>query len=238
MQTVLRFVGPGPVAGVDEAGRGPLAGPVVAGAVILDPATPISELADSKVLTAVARSELATQITTSSLAWSVAWADPAEIDSVNILRATLLAMRRAILGLRLRPAYVEIDGNKLPDLDFHNFRLDGCAIVGGDAQVAAISAASIVAKVWRDRMMRDLHRAFPQYGFHRHKGYATADHRRRLREHGPCVQHRRSFAPVSAVESRVQHRRAVGEVSAVDASAQHHLTLGGISAVKHEACSD
>jgi len=191
----------GPVAGVDEAGRGPLAGPVVAGAVILRSDEPIEGLADSKILSASRRSELARQIIQRSLAWSVAWADPAEIDRLNILQATLLAMRRAILGLRLQPGYVEVDGNRLPNLSFHNCQIDGCAVVGGDSRVPAISAASIIAKVRRDEIMLELDVIYPEYGFRQHKGYATADHRHRLGKFGPCRQHRRSFSPISAMKS-------------------------------------
>lgn len=201
MQKPLLFSAPGPVAGIDEAGRGPLAGPVVAAAVILRDDDPIDGLADSKLLSARRRSELAVQITARSLAWSVAWADPEEIDRLNILQATLLAMRRAILGLRIMPAYVEVDGNRLPNLQFHDRLIDGAAIVGGDAKVAAISAASIVAKVRRDRIMHAMDCLYPQYGFRRHKGYATADHRSRLAEFGPCREHRRSFSPISAMKT-------------------------------------
>jgi ribonuclease HII len=201
MQKPLLFCAPGPVAGIDEAGRGPLAGPVVAAAVILRDDDPIDGLADSKLLSARRRSELAVQITARSLAWSVAWADPAEIDRLNILQATLLAMRRAILGLRITPAHVEVDGNALPNLQFHDRLIEGTAIVGGDAKVAAISAASIIAKVRRDRIMQDMDCLYPQYGFRRHKGYATADHRSRLAEFGPCREHRRSFAPISRMQS-------------------------------------
>ena len=190
-----------PLAGVDEAGRGPLAGPVVAAAVILNDTRPISGLADSKCLPARRRTELAREITTFSLAWSVAWCDPAEIDRLNILQATLLAMRRAILGLHVPPASVAVDGNRLPDLEFHGRRLDGTAVIGGDAIIPAISAASILAKVRRDRIMADMDLLYPQYGFCRHKGYATADHRERLGRYGPCRAHRQSFSPVSALKS-------------------------------------
>ena len=186
------------VAGVDEAGRGPLAGPVVAGAVILDSQRTIQGLRDSKKLTPMRRSELAREIRQRSLAWSVAWADAAEIDSLNILEATFLAMRRAILGLPLRPHYVQIDGNRLPELTFGSERIDGEAIVGGDASNAAISAASIVAKVCRDQIMVEMDRTYPNYGFARHKGYGTADHRARIDRFGPCQQHRRSFKPFRA----------------------------------------
>ena len=201
MQGSLIFGQAAPLAGVDEAGRGPLAGPVVAAAVILDAAAPIAGLADSKRLTAACRGELAVVICRQALAWSIAWADSAEIDCLNILQATLLAMRRAILGLRIRPGYVAVDGNRLPQLGFHGHRIDGCAVVGGDAKIPAISAASIIAKVRRDEIMQDMDRVYPQYGFRRHKGYATAQHRERLGQYGPCQQHRRSFAPVSAMKT-------------------------------------
>lgn len=181
------------VAGVDEAGRGPLAGPVVAGAVILGRHAAIEGLRDSKKLTPKRRSELALEIRQRSLAWSVAWADAAEIDSLNILEATFLAMRRAILGLPLRPHYVQIDGNRLPQLIFGRERIDGEAIVGGDATNAAISAASIVAKVARDQIMVEMDRIYPKYGFARHKGYGTREHRECIARFGPCQQHRRSF---------------------------------------------
>ena len=183
------------VAGIDEAGRGPLAGPVVAGAVILNRHKVIEGLKDSKKLTARRRAELAGAIRQHAVAWSVAWADAAEIDSLNILEATLLAMRRAILGLPVKPHYVQIDGNRLPELTFGGERIDGEAIVGGDATNAAISAASIVAKVCRDQIMVEMDRIYPNYGFARHKGYGTADHRERIERFGPCQQHRRSFRP-------------------------------------------
>ena len=190
------FEFPAQVAGVDEAGRGPLAGPVVAAAVILDPERPIPGLADSKKLTANRREELASEIRGRALSWSVAWADAAEIDALNILAATMLAMRRAILGLSVMPFKVEIDGNRLPDLTFGGLIITGEAIVGGDAKVAAISAASIIAKTTRDRIMIDIDDLYPVYEFARHKGYGTEVHRQRLQRHGPCEQHRRSFAPV------------------------------------------
>ena len=185
------------IAGVDEAGRGPLAGPVVAGAVILDPLQPIDGLDDSKKISPRRREELAIEIESKALAWSVRWADVAEIDSLNILHATMLAMRRAVLGLKLQPGLVEVDGNRLPNLEFASVRLPGNAIVGGDALVAAISAASILAKVRRDAIMRDYDRLYPGYGFARHKGYGTVLHRESLVQLGPCPQHRRSFRPVS-----------------------------------------
>lgn len=192
----LLFQTDGPVAGVDEAGRGPLAGPVVAAAVILDPGRPIFGLADSKKLSAARREELAGAIRRSATAWSVAWADPAEIDALNILQATMLAMRRAVLGLAVTPALIQVDGNRMPDLSFGDRRLQGEAIVGGDDKVAAISAASILAKTSRDRIMREIDRLYPAYEFARHKGYGTAAHRMHLKQHGPCEHHRLSFAPV------------------------------------------
>ena len=188
--------GSGHVCGVDEAGRGPLVGAVVAAAVILDPDLPIQGLADSKVLSEKKREMLADQIRIRSLAWSVAQASPAEIDELNILQATMLAMQRAVAGLRLDrqpllPAVARIDGNRAPVLP--------CAvqtIVGGDAIDPAISAASILAKTTRDAQMRELHEAYPVFGFDRHKGYPTAEHRELLMRHGPCQEHRRSFRPV------------------------------------------
>jgi ribonuclease HII len=185
------------VAGIDEVGRGPLAGPVVVGAVILDADRPIDGLADSKALSQKRREYLAEEITSNALAWSVAWADATEVDSLNILQATLLAMRRAILGLRLRPAIVEIDGNRLPDLEFNGRKIVGNAVVGGDRLIPAISAASIIAKVRRDRMMLEFDHIYPSYGFRRHKGYGTAEHRDCLERFGPCPQHRRSFRPLA-----------------------------------------
>ena len=198
MQQVLHFEIDGLTAGVDEAGRGPLAGPVVASAVVLDPRTPVTGLADSKKLSAKRREVLAAQIKQHSLAWSVAWADPAEIDAINILAATMLAMRRAILGLSLMPAKVQVDGNRLPNLHFDGRVLTGEAIIGGDDSIPAISAASIIAKTTRDRMMLELDRIYPCYEFARHKGYGTEIHREKLREFGPCREHRQTFAPVRA----------------------------------------
>lgn len=186
-------------AGVDEAGRGPLAGPVVAAAVILDPRKSLQGLADSKTLSAKRRESMAPRIRSEALSWSVAWADPAEIDTINILAATMLAMRRAIMGLALQPRGVQVDGNRLPDLQFRNTTLEGEAIVGGDSIVASISAASILAKTVRDDYMQRMHSLYPNYDFARHKGYGTKLHCERLREFGPCQQHRRSFAPVRAV---------------------------------------
>jgi len=192
-------------AGIDEAGRGPLAGPVFAGAVILNPSRPINGLADSKKLSPARREALAIEIEHKALAWSVAWADTAEIDSLNILHASMLAMRRALLGLRLRPGLVEVDGDRLPDLDLGGRRIDGRAIVGGDATVAVIGAASIMAKVRRDECMRHADRLYPGYGFAQHKGYGTALHRDSLSRLGPCPIHRRSFKPVSLMTGNL-HR--------------------------------
>jgi ribonuclease HII len=185
---------PGLIAGVDEAGRGPLAGPVVAAAVILDDQNPIRGLADSKVLTARKRELLYDEIRAKALCCSIAQASVEEIDEINILQATMLAMRRAVEGLRLKPAKVLVDGNRLPVLDAL-----AEAIVKGDSKVAAISAASILAKVTRDRWCAELDAQYPQYGFAGHKGYGTAEHLRALQTHGACPQHRRSFAPVAKV---------------------------------------
>jgi ribonuclease HII len=185
------------VAGVDEAGRGPLAGPVYAAAVILDPQRPLQGLRDSKQLSEAARQQLAGQIRASALAWSVAWADSEEIDALNILQATFLAMRRAVLGLGYRPQQVLVDGNRLPPL------LGLCdsarAVVRGDATVPAISAASILAKCARDQLLQGLDLVYPGYGLAQHKGYPTAAHLAALREHGPLPLHRLSFAPVRAL---------------------------------------
>jgi ribonuclease HII len=193
-QAVLAWDVPGLLAGVDEAGRGPLAGPVVAAAVILDELRPIQGLADSKVLSPRRRELLFEQIMARSLCCSVGQASVQEIDALNILQATLLAMRRAVDGLRLKPVQVLVDGNRLPALP-----MLAQAIVGGDAKVAAISAASIVAKVTRDRWCEQVHERFPQYGFDRHKGYGTAEHLAALSRHGASPEHRRSFAPVARV---------------------------------------
>jgi ribonuclease HII len=196
MQQAKLFELGGLVAGVDEAGRGPLAGPVVASAVILHPEDEIAGLADSKKLSARRRDELAGQIRKRSLSWSVAWANPAEIDELNILAATMLAMRRAIEYLSIEPTGVQVDGNRLPNLSFDHMHLEGEAIVGGDGKVPAISAASIIAKTTRDGIMEFLDRIHPEYEFARHKGYGTEIHCERLQRHGPCDQHRFSFAPV------------------------------------------
>ena len=193
-QLGLVFDRPGLIAGVDEAGRGPLAGPVVAAAVILDELAPIKGLNDSKLLTARARERLFDEIRAKALCCSIAQASVEEIDALNILQATLLAMRRAVEGLRLRPHKVLVDGNRLPIL-----AIPAEAIVKGDSKVKAISAASILAKVHRDRLCLELHAQHPQYGFDGHKGYPTPAHLAALREHGVCPQHRRSFAPVRAL---------------------------------------
>jgi ribonuclease HII len=182
------------IAGVDEAGRGPLAGPVYAAAVILDPLRPIEGLADSKLLTAEQRARLAPLIHERALAWSVAWSDVEEIDCLNILGATLLAMRRAVCGLSLRPALVQVDGNRLPSLSDLCGRAE--AVVGGDESIPAISAASILAKHSRDALMAQLDAAYPGYQLQVHKGYATSIHRQALARLGPSPQHRHSFAPV------------------------------------------
>jgi len=185
---------PGLLAGVDEAGRGPLAGPVVAAAVILDELHPIGGLDDSKKLTARRRERLYDEIRAKALCCSVAQASAEEIDRLNILQATLLAMQRAVQGLRLTPRRVLVDGNRLPALD-----MLAEAVVGGDALVPAISAASILAKVTRDRWCVELDGRYPQYGFSTHKGYPTALHLTALRAHGACPEHRRTFAPVAQV---------------------------------------
>ena len=183
---------PGLVAGVDEAGRGPLAGPVFAAAVMLDDLLPIKGLADSKKLTPKKREHLYEFIKAQALCFCVATASVEEIDQLNILQATLLAMQRAVKGLRLKPSKVLVDGNRLPVLDIR-----AEAIVKGDATVPSISAASILAKVERDRWCVEVDAQFPNYGFLTHKGYGTQVHLRALQEHGPCVLHRRSFAPVA-----------------------------------------
>jgi ribonuclease HII len=193
-QAPLVWDTPGLVAGVDEAGRGPLMGPVVAAAVILDDLHPIKGLADSKVLTALRRDKLYDEIRAKALCFSIAHASAAEIDEINILQATMLAMKRAVEGLRLKPAKVLVDGNRIPTLV-----IVAEAIVGGDALVPAISAASILAKVWRDRWCQEMDRVYPQYGFASHKGYGTAEHLAALRQHGACPEHRRTFSPVAQV---------------------------------------
>jgi ribonuclease HII len=193
-QASLSWDAPGLIAGVDEAGRGPLAGPVVAAAVILDDLNPIVGLADSKKLTALKRERLYDEIRAKALCCSIAEASVEEIDALNILQATLLAMRRAVDGLRLKPHKVLVDGNRLPVLD-----VLAEAIVKGDSKVPAISAASILAKVHRDRWCLQLHAQYPAYGFDRHKGYGTEAHLQALRTHGATPWHRHSFSPVAEV---------------------------------------
>jgi ribonuclease HII len=193
-QRGLVWAGPVLTAGVDEAGRGPLAGPVVAAAVILDELNPIKGLRDSKTLGPATRERLALEVRAKALCCCVALASVEEIDRLNILQATLLAMRRAVEGLRLVPKRVLVDGNRLPLLS-----MPAEAIVKGDAKVAAIAAASIVAKVHRDALLVSLHEQYPVYGFAEHKGYPTPEHLAALRLHGACIAHRRSFAPVRAV---------------------------------------
>ncbi|WP_213715231.1 ribonuclease HII [Cedecea lapagei] len=187
------------VAGVDEVGRGPLVGAVVTAAVILDPAKPIIGLADSKKLSEKRRLALYDEIVEKALSWSLGRAEPHEIDNINILHATMLAMQRAVAGLNVVPEYVLIDGNRCPVLP-----MPSLAVVKGDSRVAEISAASILAKVTRDREMAELDLSFPQYGFAQHKGYPTVFHLEKLAEHGATEHHRRSFGPV---------KRALGLVS-------------------------
>jgi ribonuclease HII len=187
----------GRICGIDEAGRGPLAGPVVAAAVILDPGRRINGLRDSKQLTAARREQLADRIRVRAVAWAVAEASVEEIDALNILQATLLAMGRAVQGLAITPDYALIDGNQMPRLP-----MPGRAIVSGDALEPAISAASILAKTARDALMREFDREHPGYGFAQHMGYATPEHLDCLQRLGPCVLHRRSFAPVRGLIRR------------------------------------
>jgi len=187
----------GMLAGVDEAGRGPLVGNVVAAAVILDKNQPVDGLADSKKLSARRREQLAEQIRERAIAWSVVSIDAAEIDRINILQATLLAMKQSVEQLAIVPGHVFIDGNRCPDID-----VPATAVVKGDARVAEISAASILAKVERDAQMLVLHETWPQYGFDKHKGYPTKAHFEALAEHGPCPEHRRSYGPVRRAVAR------------------------------------
>jgi ribonuclease HII len=186
------------VAGVDEAGRGPLAGPVVAAAVILHPQRRIRGLADSKVLTVLERARLAPIIRARALAWAIGWADRDEIDCLNILEATLLAMRRALLALPVPPTHVRIDGNRCPCIEDLALSCTLEAIVAGDASVAAISAASILAKTYRDAMMASLDVCYPGFELAVHKGYATPAHLEALQGRAPSAQHRRSFSPMKA----------------------------------------
>ncbi|RJX32606.1 MAG: ribonuclease HII [Oxalobacter sp.] len=182
------------ICGVDEAGRGPLAGPVYAAAVILDPNKPIDGLRDSKKLTEAKRDALAEKIKAHALAWSIAFCTEDEIDAINILQASMLAMRRAVEGLKVTPTLALIDGNRCPMMPIR-----AEAIVKGDAKVVAISAASILAKTARDAVCLQMHAQYPQYAFDQHKGYPTALHLARLREHGVSPVHRKSYAPVRAL---------------------------------------
>lgn len=193
------------IAGVDEAGRGPLAGPVYAAAVILDDLAPVAGLADSKTLSPKRREKLDELIRANALCFCVASASVEEIDKLNILNASMLAMQRAVMGLRLKPGKVLVDGNRLPVLD-----VLAEAIVKGDSKVPAISAASILAKVERDRWCMGIDAEFPMYGFAKHKGYATAQHLQALKTHGPTVWHRQSFAPVASSQSVQQPRNHNG----------------------------
>ncbi|MGY0504327.1 ribonuclease HII [Luteimonas sp. e5] len=196
----------GLVAGVDEAGRGPLAGPVAVAAVILDPARPVPGLDDSKKLTEVRREALAPRIREQALAWRVVFVEAEEIDRLNILQATLAGMARALCELQPAPAFARIDGNRLPP----GLPCPAEALVGGDARDAAIMAASVLAKTARDARMRELDLRHPEYGFARHKGYPSAAHLAALQQHGPCAEHRRSFAPVQrALQARAPAQAAV-----------------------------
>jgi ribonuclease HII len=201
------------LAGIDEAGRGPLAGPVVAAAVILPVTGELSGLNDSKALSAPSRESLARQIRLLAKATGIGWADALEIDALNILEATHLAMRRALLALSHKPQAVVVDGNRLPELSglWSGVVPSSRAVVRGDATHACIAAASILAKTWRDAYMRAADRRFPQYGFASHKGYGCVRHVEALGQHGPCVLHRRSFQPVRAVLDRSPHRSSVAQ---------------------------
>lgn len=189
--------------GVDEAGRGPLAGPVVAAAVILDPSRPIKGLDDSKALSAKVRERLYDEIVANAMCYAIAEASVEEIDTLNILHATMLAMQRAVESLSIVPDLAHIDGNRCPKLSIRSQ-----AVVGGDALLPSISAASILAKVTRDRMLHDMHAQHPEYGFAAHMGYGTRQHLDALLQHGPCVHHRRSFAPVREAWARQEANRA------------------------------
>jgi len=189
----------GRVCGIDEAGRGPLAGSVVAAAVVLDPARPIAGLNDSKKLSAAKRDALAVEIKEKALAWCVAEASVAEIDKLNILHATMLAMQRAVAGLAVVPEKAMVDGNRCPKLE-----MPAEAVVKGDGKVACIAAASILAKTARDAQMLALHQQYPDFGFDRHMGYPTADHLARLQQYGPSPIHRRSFGPVKMLLAQAE----------------------------------
>src|SRR5690606_10129544 len=212
----LPLQAPGLVAGVDEAGRGPLAGPVVAAAVILDPRRRIRGIKDSKQLEAEEREALAIKIRSAALAWSVAWADVEEIDCHNILQATHLAMRRALIGLHIHPGHVQVDGNLCPSFAGLPMKCSYEAIVDGDALRTCIGAASILAKVTRDRMMVELDALYPDYGFASHKGYSTPQHYKALKRHGPTPIHRRSFEPVRLAGERRLSLADMGEMKADD----------------------
>lgn len=229
----LPFFGPDAmVAGVDEAGRGPLAGPVVAAAVVLDRRRRIRGLKDSKKLQPAERIRLAREIRRKALAFALGYASPAEIDEINILQATLRAMERAVQRLSVVPDLVRIDGNQLPRFDGveTTFLLE--PVIDGDAKVPAISAASILAKVCRDRLMSRWHRRYPEYGFVRHKGYATGEHLAAIARHGPCPIHRMSFAPCApetatreALGDCVSDDPAESRATATPASADQAATL-------------
>lgn len=201
-QVTLDWRRPGLTAGVDEAGRGPLAGPVVAAAVILDDKRPIAGLADSKQLSPARREALALEVRASSLAWGLGWADAAEVDALNVLQATFLAMRRALIALRASPAHVVVDGDRCPSLRDLAFHCTVEAVVRGDATMASVSAASILAKTARDACMRALDLRYPGYGFADHKGYPTSSHVAALQRLGPSPVHRRSYAPVQSCDPR------------------------------------
>ncbi len=206
MQQRLVFVGArATVAGVDEAGRGPLAGPVVAAAVVLDDDRPIEGLDDSKLLTEARRMELAGAIRRRARAFALALADPVEIDGFNILQASLLAMERAVLRLGLAPDLIQVDGKQIPRFENAARRIIAEPVVHGDQRIPAISAASILAKVCRDRLMRRWHRRYPLYGFDANKGYPTPRHLAALERFGPCPIHRRSFAPVRLADRALAH---------------------------------
>lgn len=193
------------ICGVDEAGRGPLAGPVVAAAVVLDPRRPIEGLRDSKLLTERQRVELSLEIRRKAKAFAVALGTLAEIEEINILQASLLAMERAVLRLRVVPTLIRVDGRQIPAFRDHGKRYRAEPVIDGDFLLPEISAASILAKVCRDRLMRRLHRRFPQYGFDENKGYATPKHLKALAAFGPCAIHRVTFSPVR--ETRLEHAR-------------------------------
>ena len=198
LQATLDLLKFGLTAVIDEAGRGPLAGPVVAAAVILDRRRPIRGIADSKALAPEVREELSLRIRERAIAWGVGWSDPCEIDAINILQATMLAMRRALLALHCHPAHVIIDGDRCPNLAGLAIDCSIEAVVAGDASVGCVGAASIVAKVARDRYMCELCSRYPGYGFSAHKGYGTPEHLDALRRLGPSPVHRRSFSPVQS----------------------------------------